>query len=163
MSEYEGKILSCVIAILRYQDKILLIKRKKEPYIGKYALIGGKVEFGEQITDSAIRESIEETGIRPMNCEYKGYIHEIVRNNGKERFHFDMHLFLLDLPHLNFVESDEGKLKAFKIDEIKENKDDFIPSDYLMIKEAMKEERLSHYSLIEEEGNKHRQIRFERI
>src|SRR6266403_2706216 len=41
----------------------LLIKRKKEPYVGKWALIGGKWDFGESLAAAVIREVREETGL----------------------------------------------------------------------------------------------------
>ncbi|HIK02919.1 TPA: NUDIX hydrolase [archaeon] len=44
-------------------DKILLIKRKYEPFKGKYALPGGFVEYGETVEQAAVRECKEETGI----------------------------------------------------------------------------------------------------
>ena len=44
-------------------DKILLIKRKHEPFKGKFALPGGFVEYGETVEQAAARECKEETGI----------------------------------------------------------------------------------------------------
>ena len=40
-----------------------MCKRKKEPYKGKFNLVGGKVEEGEDELESAYRELQEETGI----------------------------------------------------------------------------------------------------
>jgi len=45
-------------------NKILLIKRKNEPFKGKWALPGGFVEYGEKVEDSVIREVFEETGLK---------------------------------------------------------------------------------------------------
>ena len=44
--------------------KILLIKRKNEPFKGKWALPGGFVEYGEKVEDTVIREVYEETGLK---------------------------------------------------------------------------------------------------
>jgi len=50
-------------AIVERNGKILLIKRKYEPGIGKWALPGGIVEYGETVEETAVREVKEETGV----------------------------------------------------------------------------------------------------
>ena len=54
--------------------KVLMCKRHKEPYLGLYNLVGGKVEEGEQGLDAAYRELAEESGIKPLHLE-KGLHH----------------------------------------------------------------------------------------
>lgn len=49
--------------IIEYQQKIVLIKRKNDPFRDKYALPGGFVEIGETTEDAACREAKEETGL----------------------------------------------------------------------------------------------------
>lgn len=44
-------------------DKLLMCKRKKDPYMGLNNLVGGKIELGEDGLSSAYRELYEETGI----------------------------------------------------------------------------------------------------
>ncbi len=56
-----------------------MCKREKEPYKGKFNLVGGKVEENEDELNAAYRELREETGITNkdivltniMNIEYK--------------------------------------------------------------------------------------------
>ena len=49
--------------VLMYKDKILLIKRARDPFKGKWALPGGHVECGETVEEAALRELSEETGV----------------------------------------------------------------------------------------------------
>ena len=52
-----------VDAVIVKNEKILLIKRKREPHRGRYALPGGFVEYGETIEAALRREVLEETGL----------------------------------------------------------------------------------------------------
>ena len=71
--------LNVVLVYDKTQDKILMCKREKEPYKGKFNLVGGKVEENEDEMVAAYRELEEETGITKediklmhlMNFEYK--------------------------------------------------------------------------------------------
>ena len=73
------KKLNVILVYNKSEDKILMGKRAKEPYKGKYNLVGGKVEKNEDELHAAYRELEEETGITNkdikltniMNFEYK--------------------------------------------------------------------------------------------
>ncbi len=55
--------LNVIIVYNKNKSKILMCKRKKEPYKGKLNLVGGKVEENENEIEAAYRELKEETGI----------------------------------------------------------------------------------------------------
>lgn len=57
------KKLNVIIVYNKEEDKILMCKREKEPYKGKFNLVGGKVEENETELQGAYRELQEETGI----------------------------------------------------------------------------------------------------
>lgn len=73
------KKLNVIIVYNQDDNKILMCMRKKQPYKGKFNLVGGKVEQNEKEINAAYRELQEETGITNnditlthiMNFQYK--------------------------------------------------------------------------------------------
>ena len=73
------KKLNVIMVYNKEENKILMCKREKEPYKGKFNLVGGKVEKNEDELHAAYRELQEETGITDkditlthiMNFQYK--------------------------------------------------------------------------------------------
>jgi len=52
-----------VDVLIRKDDGYVFIKRKNEPYRGRWAIPGGLVEYGETVEQAAKREAKEETGL----------------------------------------------------------------------------------------------------
>jgi 8-oxo-dGTP diphosphatase len=63
MSEWNCPGLSVEAAIFNEHGQLLLLRRGKDPYKGKYALPGGRMEIGENARQNCARELEEETGI----------------------------------------------------------------------------------------------------
>ena len=127
------KIVPCILAAVVDKGKILLIHRTKEPYIGHWAMTGGKIEFGEHIEETAAREVLEETGLKCQVEAIKGIATEVVHNSEGAEQHFIMFIVQLKPETTRFVESDEGKLQWFGFEELENIK--IVPSDLIMIKE----------------------------
>ncbi|MHC4207579.1 MAG: NUDIX domain-containing protein, partial [Planctomycetota bacterium] len=51
------------------RTRVLLIKRGKEPYEGKWAVPGGFIEIDEEFEDAVARELSEETGLTGVQLE----------------------------------------------------------------------------------------------
>ncbi|MFV0484169.1 MAG: NUDIX domain-containing protein [Bacteroidales bacterium] len=64
MYQYEYKMPALTADVILHTDnKVLLIKRLREPFKEKWAIPGGFVDFEEAVVDAAARELKEETSI----------------------------------------------------------------------------------------------------
>lgn len=75
------------VAIVEFSDKtILLVKRRTVPFKGYWALPGGRVEAGETIEQTVIREVKEETG---LDVEIVNQIGEYREKGFKDEVEYD--------------------------------------------------------------------------
>lgn len=85
-----------VYGLILKGGRALLIKKGRGPYIGKYDLPGGKIEFGETQEDALRREIAEETGLQCKTIKLiDGAAYHLTweKPNGK----------MEDLHHLGFI------------------------------------------------------------
>lgn len=80
MKKYTGKTST---AIIRFpENKILLIKRNTIPFKGYWALPGGRMDQGETIEQTIVREVKEETGIDVTIVSKVGeYVEKGIKDN----------------------------------------------------------------------------------
>jgi len=105
--------LETLVYLLR-NGKVLLIYKKRGLGAGLYNGVGGKVEKGEEIEEAAIRECIEEIGVRPKVMEWMGVL-EFHNNN--ELYGF-VHVFISKDFEGEPRETDEAEPIWFHINEI---------------------------------------------
>lgn len=72
------------VCMIQDKDKILLIDRQKDDFKG-FIPPGGSVEFPESISECAVREVKEETGLTVRNLVFKG-LNEYVNSTTKDRY-----------------------------------------------------------------------------
>lgn len=74
---YKGQGIHVITAIFTVEDgitKVLLIKRKNEPFKGDWVLTGGALYNSEDLLDGAKREIFEKTGINDIEIsEFKTF------------------------------------------------------------------------------------------
>lgn len=63
------KKMNVIVIFNKNLNKTLMCKRTKEPYIGMYNLVGGKIEKENDGLNEAYRELEEETNIRKTDVE----------------------------------------------------------------------------------------------
>lgn len=62
----------CVDIILRHRDKVLLVKRKNNPLMGDWWVVGGRLNIGESAIDACRRKLKQEVGIDVGNLIFRG-------------------------------------------------------------------------------------------
>src|SRR3954469_6721508 len=69
--EYPRPALTVDVAIVTREapPRVLLIRRKKDPFAGSWAMPGGFVDENERLADAARRELVEETGVTVADLE----------------------------------------------------------------------------------------------
>jgi len=66
--------------VIKLPEGVVLVKRKNEPHRGKWALPGGFVNYGEKVELAALREAMEETGIKVKLRELLGIYSDPARD-----------------------------------------------------------------------------------
>lgn len=108
------RVTNCVLI---RDEKILLLQK---PRRGWWVAPGGKMEPGESVRDSCIREYREETGIYLKNPQLKGIFTMIMKENDQLLSEWMMFTFVAnDSDGIDLDESEEGKLEWQKIDQLK--------------------------------------------
>jgi 8-oxo-dGTP diphosphatase len=80
MSDSGGPPSIMVDGILEKDDKVLYVKRKKEPFKGGWSFPGGKVNTGERVEDALKRELFEETGLVILPTDILGVYSDPARD-----------------------------------------------------------------------------------
>ena len=103
------------VLIIYQPPKILLGMKKTKFGKGKYNGFGGGIKENETLEEAAIRETIEEAGIKVKNVEKMGEI--LFKFQTDEQDH-DVHFFKATEYEGELKETDEMTPKWFHVDEI---------------------------------------------
>ncbi len=102
---YPDKPMVGVGAIIFRRDRVLLIKRGREPAYGMWSVPGGLVEVGESLREAVRREVLEEVG---LDVEVRDLVAALDRVILDEQGRIEYHYILLDF----ICESEEGNPAA---------------------------------------------------
>lgn len=97
---------AAVMTVLRSGTQFLLLKRAKEPNKGLYVPVGGKIEPYEDPLQTAVRETMEETGIMISAPRYAGSLIE----TSPVKYNWWCSIYVADIPWQAAPPCDEGEL-----------------------------------------------------
>ncbi|GIV96016.1 MAG: hypothetical protein KatS3mg057_0673 [Herpetosiphonaceae bacterium] len=127
-------VLAVVRQTLQNRVHYVLIKRIKEPYSGKWALVGGKWNFGESLDDAVCREVREETGLDTRFVALRGIVNERMHPGSRTQDggHFLLFICEVDVLEGEATEQSEGEVAWFTMEELQERyrQQDVVPIDY---------------------------------
>ncbi|MEM2211168.1 MAG: NUDIX hydrolase [Nitrososphaerales archaeon] len=87
--KYPNQPIAAVGAIIKEGDKVLLVKRRFEPGMGKWSIPGGLVELGERVQDAVVREVKEEVGLTVKVEKLIDVVDNIIRDEeGRVMYHY---------------------------------------------------------------------------
>jgi 8-oxo-dGTP diphosphatase len=93
--EYPDAPLVGVGAIIIERDRVVLVRRGHPPAAGEWSIPGGVLEVGETLRQAAVREALEETGLRVEVGELLGVYDRVLRDaDERTRYHYVLVDFL---------------------------------------------------------------------
>ncbi len=114
--KFQGRTATAIIPYP--QNRILLVKRSTAPFIGYWALPGGRNEPGEAVEQTVIREVKEETGLEVAIVGKVGEYHEKGVQAGLEYDYFPACFLVKTVGgEIKKQESEIAEIKLFKLEE----------------------------------------------
>lgn len=115
------------LLFFRSNEEVLLLKRQNTGFEdGKWSIISGKIDGGEEVISAAIREAKEEAGveIEPSEIKVIGIIHR--KNDNSEWIDFFLKVHSWKGKVVNAEPNKCEELKWFNVYELPENMVSFI-------------------------------------
>jgi 8-oxo-dGTP diphosphatase len=117
MKKYTGKTSTAIIPFP--EDKILLVKRKTVPFKGYWALPGGRMDPGETIEQTIIREVKEETGLEVAIVRGIGeYVEKGVKDDVEYEYYPTCFLVKVVGGEIRRQESEIQEIQQFSLKEL---------------------------------------------
>lgn len=104
--------------VCRRDGRVLLVRRGKEPFRGRWTIPGGTLEFGERIAQALIREMKEETGLDVAVGDLAG-ITEAIDPGGE--YHFVLFDYFVSIVGGDLVAGDDvTEAGWFSLEQVRE-------------------------------------------
>lgn len=100
--------------VLHSESGLLLLKRRKPPYVGMYTPVGGKLDPHETPHAAAVRELHEETGLRVESLRFAGLMTE----TSPVAYNWILYIYAAQVVAFAPPPCDEGELRWVPYDDI---------------------------------------------
>jgi ADP-ribose pyrophosphatase YjhB (NUDIX family) len=131
--EKQPKVAVIIVATKNINGKkhLLVQERTKEPYFGYYGFITGKIRFGEKVTETAMRELKEETGLEEGEVFVKRIVHDhvVLEDSGDLVEDKMFYVILIKNPKGELVDTKNGKNKWITVERFKKLKKKYYNED----------------------------------
>jgi 8-oxo-dGTP diphosphatase len=88
---YPQRPIVGVLAVVMRGDRVLVVRRANPPMPGRWGFPGGVLELGETVAQGAMRELLEETGVKAEPADPLTVIDTIDRDReGRVRYHYTL-------------------------------------------------------------------------
>ena len=91
MTEFHKGPIAAASGLVIRQNKVLLIRRKNAPDQGVWGLPGGKIQWGETVAQTVVREVWEETAVRCRPIDPLGFVEVL---DGAPAGSIDLHFLI---------------------------------------------------------------------
>ena len=117
MKKYTGKTSTAIIPFPN--DQILLIKRNTRPFVGYWALPGGRMDPGETVEQTIVREVKEETGLDVIIVRKIGeYVEKGVKDDVKYEYYPTCFVVKLVGGEIKKQDSEIQEIKLFNLNDL---------------------------------------------
>ncbi|GGF48097.1 hypothetical protein GCM10011611_63140 [Aliidongia dinghuensis] len=109
-----------ILSVVRRGDRFLLVRRAKQPNLGRWGFPGGVQELGETVIDGARRELLEETGLSSGGGRTTTALDAIEHDEaGRIRYHYTLVVVLMtDVAGEPVAGDDAAEVGWFGLDDV---------------------------------------------
>jgi 8-oxo-dGTP diphosphatase len=145
--EFREEATEATLVFIIQDGEALLIEKKRGVGEGLFNGPGGKVEGDETIEEAAVRETVEETKVRPEEVEKVGELEFVF---GDDPFMF-VHVFTADSFSGTPEETEEARPEWFSTDDLPLDK--MWPDDRYWIPRMLDDEKFLARFMFDDKGN----------